>query len=1262
MHLGQHLAKEKRGLYRGCTGHRRSNAVGAPFHDQLSNTTVALALVLVVLGIATLWGRAPGIVASVLGMLCFNFFFLPPLYTLTIADPQNWIALAAFFITASTAGHLSITIKRRAAEAEAGRQAARLASLYNRSLLEASLDPLVTIGPDGKITDVNAATETVTGHTREELIGTDFSDYFTEPEKAQAGYQQVFRDGFVRDYALELHHRDGHITSVLYNASVYRDDSGTVRGVFAAARDITERQRAEATLRESEANLNRAQEIAHLGSWYLDIPHNRLTWSAEVFRIFGVPKDTALTYEAFLGDVHPEDRASVDNAWTAALHGAPYDIEHRIVVGGALKWVRERAQVAFDPDGHAVEGIGTVQDVTERKLAEEALQQSAHDIRQAADEIRDLYNHAPCGYHSVDTHGTFVRINDTELSWLGYTREEVIGKMHFADLLTPEGVHIFQEYFPKFKAAGVIRDMEFDLLRKDGTSLPVLISATAITDRDGNYLMSRSTVYDITARKRAEDAIRMLARLQAEVAELGERALRGARLSEVLDEAVTQVVRALNVDYCKVLELLPSRQALLLRHGVGWQPGYVGQATVGLGTASQAGYTLLADAPVVVDDLRTEQRFAGTALLHEHDVVSGISVVISTQAGPYGVLGVHTRQHRTFTRDEINFLQAVANVLGSAIERYQTETQLRRLNRTNRALSRCNEALIRATDESTLLQQICDLVIEEAGYRLCWVGFAEHDAAKSVRPVAQAGFDAGYLDTLHLTWADTERGRGPTGTCIRTRQPVLSKHIATDPTMLPWRAEALKRGYASSVAIPLSADAVAFGAITIYAPEPEAFGPEEVKLLTELADDLAFGITALRTRRERARAEVALRDTEKREEAHRREIEIGFKIQQMLLLNAPPRDVPGLRVAALTIPSQRIDGDFYDFFTHENQCLDVIVADVMGKGIPAALLGAATKSQFREALSHLIALSKPGTLPEPKDIVTLAHAEMVQQLITLENFVTLCYARLDLHAQRLDLVDCGHTGVMHFRAKTSLCTMVHGNNLPLGIRAGEIYEQISVAFEPGDVLLFYSDGVTEARNAAGELFGAERLADCVRSNGAGDPEALVEAIRQAVCTFAESDQLSDDLTCVAIKVEDRPLPLARAELELRSDLAELRRARAFVRAVCSALPGTPLAADRVAELELAVNEAASNIMKHAYHGRTDQRIHLEAETFPDQVVIRLHHIGDPCDPSSVPPPALDGSQESGFGLYLITQSVDDVRYYCDARGRNCIALVKSRRA
>src|SRR5271157_2214754 len=132
----------------------------------------------------------------------------------------------------------------------------RRANAYNRSLLEASLDPLVTIGPDGKITDVNVATEAVTGCARATLIGTDFSDYFTDPEKARAGYQQVFREGFVRDYPLELRHRDGRITSMLYNASVCRDESGNVAGIFATARDIATRKQAQEILQQSEQRFN----------------------------------------------------------------------------------------------------------------------------------------------------------------------------------------------------------------------------------------------------------------------------------------------------------------------------------------------------------------------------------------------------------------------------------------------------------------------------------------------------------------------------------------------------------------------------------------------------------------------------------------------------------------------------------------------------------------------------------------------------------------------------------------------------------------------------------------------------------------------------------------------------------------------------------------------------------------------------------------------------------------------------------------------
>jgi PAS domain S-box-containing protein len=141
------------------------------------------------------------------------------------------------------------------------------ASTYNRSLLEANPDPLVTISPEGKITDVNAATELATGYSRQELLGTDFSDYFTESEKARAGYRRVFDEGLVRDYPLDIRHRDGHITPVIYNASIYRDGMGSVIGAFAAARDISGQ-------RQLEAQLRQAQKMEALGTLSGGIAHD----------------------------------------------------------------------------------------------------------------------------------------------------------------------------------------------------------------------------------------------------------------------------------------------------------------------------------------------------------------------------------------------------------------------------------------------------------------------------------------------------------------------------------------------------------------------------------------------------------------------------------------------------------------------------------------------------------------------------------------------------------------------------------------------------------------------------------------------------------------------------------------------------------------------------------------------------------------------------------------------------------------------------
>ena len=201
---------------------------------------------------------------------------------------------------------------------------------------------------------------------------------------------------------------------------------------------------------------------------------------------------------------------------------------------------------------------------------------------------------------------------------------------------------------------------------------------------------------------------------------------------------------------------------------------------------------------------------------------------------------------------------------GMIEERRRGDEKLWKLNRALRAISECNQALIHATDEVELLNRVCRLVTDIGGYSLAWVGLAEQDEAKTVRPVAQAGFEEGYLETLQITWADTERGRGPTGTAIRTGQPCAAHAIPTNPNFAPWRAEALKGGYASSLALPLKTGDRVLGALNIYSVKPDSFDAEETKLLTELADDLTYGITALRISTQQKQDETALRESEER--------------------------------------------------------------------------------------------------------------------------------------------------------------------------------------------------------------------------------------------------------------------------------------------------------------------------------------------------------------------------------------------------------------
>lgn len=215
-------------------------------------------------------------------------------------------------------------------------------------------------------------------------------------------------------------------------------------------------------------------------------------------------------------------------------------------------------------------------------------------------------------------------------------------------------------------------------------------------------------------------------------------------------------------------------------------------------------------------------------------------------------------------------------------ERKKRETELAKLTRTLRALSNSNQVLMHSTDEAEFLNQVSKIVVEDCGYVMVWIGYAEPDADKTVRPAAHAGFEDGYLETLKLTWADTERGHGPTGAAIRTGKPSVCKNMLTDPNFAPWRAEALKRGYQSTLVLPLMTDDKVFGVISIYSKECDPFSADEVSLLSELAGDLAYGVTALRLRAAHARAEKALRESEERYRSLFNSMTEGFALHEII--------------------------------------------------------------------------------------------------------------------------------------------------------------------------------------------------------------------------------------------------------------------------------------------------------------------------------------------------------------------------------------------
>ena len=211
--------------------------------------------------------------------------------------------------------------------------------------------------------------------------------------------------------------------------------------------------------------------------------------------------------------------------------------------------------------------------------------------------------------------------------------------------------------------------------------------------------------------------------------------------------------------------------------------------------------------------------------------------------------------------DEEGNPQYLLGISDDITEQQQADAAIQRASRSFATLSEVNRNLVHATDELSLLNAVCWTIVEQLGYRMVWVGYLEQDADKSIRPIAQAGFEDGYLENIHISWDDNEHGRGTTGRAARTGQMLIAQNIQADETMRPWRTEAAKRSYSSCISLPLNHEDKVFGVLTIYSAQPNSFDTEEAAMLFELANDLAFGIRSLKARIERDAALQQLRVT-----------------------------------------------------------------------------------------------------------------------------------------------------------------------------------------------------------------------------------------------------------------------------------------------------------------------------------------------------------------------------------------------------------------
>ncbi len=707
---------------------------------------------------------------------------------------------------------------------------ARLALERSEQNLATTLDSIgdavIATDAEGRVARMNRTAERLTGWAAAEALGQPLAEVFRIVQgegrtPALDPVRQVIEQGRTIDLAngTLLLARDGAQYQIADSAAPIRTPEGTVTGVVLVFSDVTERYRVQEALRANEERLRAL--LANLPAGVLiHAPDARvLDANPAALRFLGLTLEQLRTggaFEAGWSFIEEDGSPLVPARYPVNEVLARQAPLHDRVVGlhrpgrARPSWALCNAFLLRDGDGAPAQVVVTVLDITERWHAEEELRLLAGAVARLNDvvlitEAEPLQDPGP----------RIVFVNQAFERLTGWCRSEALGR-------TPrilQGAGTDRAELARVGTAlqrGEPVHTELLNYTRQGQAYWVEIDIVAMAGPQGRPGHLVAIERDISGRKAAEQAVRAAQQ----------------DLAATLD-AIPDPLFEMNLQG-RYLGFHAARQDLLAAP----PPDLLGR------TVDEV---LAPEAAAEVHAALREAHASGHS--------EGHTITLQLAAGPMSFELSVARKSAPGDADA-RFMVLSRDITA----RRHAEERLRRINRTLRVLSSGNLTLFRARDEPTLLAQVCHDVVKAGGFVMAWIGYAEHDAGRTVRPVARAGSGIDYLDDISVSWDEARAtGQGPTGRTIRSGQPQVNQNWATNPNVRPWRDAALARGFRASVALPLTGPERCFGALMVYAAESDAFDAQEVAPLEELARNVSIAIEALRAHRERDAAEGANR-------------------------------------------------------------------------------------------------------------------------------------------------------------------------------------------------------------------------------------------------------------------------------------------------------------------------------------------------------------------------------------------------------------------